>query len=45
MDEAHSLGTLGGTGRGISEHYNVAVGQVDIWMGTLSKVWDHAAVI
>lgn len=37
MDEAHSLGVLGDTGRGIFEHYDVASSEVDIWMGTLSK--------
>ncbi|MBP1852295.1 aminotransferase class I/II-fold pyridoxal phosphate-dependent enzyme [Rhizobium halophytocola] len=37
MDEAHSLGVLGATGRGIFEHFGVASGDVDIWMGTLSK--------
>ena len=37
VDEAHSLGVLGTTGRGISEHYNVPSTDVDIWMGTLSK--------
>ena len=37
VDEAHSLGTLGKTGRGISEHAGVLATDVDIWMGTLSK--------
>ncbi len=37
VDEAHSLGTLGATGRGISEHAGIAATEVDIWMGTLSK--------
>lgn len=37
VDEAHSLGTLGTTGRGIAEHWGVPRGAVDIWMGTLSK--------
>lgn len=37
IDEAHSLGTLGKTGLGVWEHFGVAPGEVDIWMGTLSK--------
>src|SRR3989339_1634140 len=37
IDEAHSLGTLGRTGRGITEHYGVDPHEVDILMGTLSK--------
>jgi 7-keto-8-aminopelargonate synthetase-like enzyme len=36
MDEAHSVGVLGATGRGIEEHFNM-VGASDIKMGTLSK--------
>ncbi len=37
IDEAHSMGVLGQTGRGIGEYYNVDRRDVDIWMGTLSK--------
>src|SRR5690606_7724772 len=37
VDEAHSLGTMGPTGRGISEVFGVDPGKVDLWMGTLSK--------
>ncbi|WP_095407263.1 aminotransferase class I/II-fold pyridoxal phosphate-dependent enzyme [Mongoliimonas terrestris] len=37
VDEAHSLGVLGVTGRGIHEMQGVDPGSVEIWMGTLSK--------
>ena len=37
IDEAHSIGVLGPTGRGIAEYYGVDRGEVDIWMATLSK--------
>jgi 7-keto-8-aminopelargonate synthetase-like enzyme len=37
VDEAHSVGTMGKTGRGIGEYYGVDRRDVDIWMGTLSK--------
>jgi 7-keto-8-aminopelargonate synthetase-like enzyme/acyl-CoA synthetase (AMP-forming)/AMP-acid ligase II/acyl carrier protein len=37
VDEAHSMGVLGATGRGIGEYYDVDRGDVEIWMGTLSK--------
>lgn len=37
VDEAHSLGVMGRTGKGIREHFGLAGSDVDIWMGTLSK--------
>jgi len=36
IDEAHSLGVLGKTGRGIEEHFDIW-DNIDIKMGTLSK--------
>ncbi|WKU47822.1 aminotransferase class I/II-fold pyridoxal phosphate-dependent enzyme [Streptomyces sp. VNUA116] len=37
IDEAHSVGVLGATGRGIGEHFPTGRADVDLWMGTLSK--------
>ncbi|MEO1497318.1 MAG: aminotransferase class I/II-fold pyridoxal phosphate-dependent enzyme [Planctomycetota bacterium] len=37
VDEAHSVGAMGATGRGMQEVCDVAPGDVDIWMGTISK--------
>jgi 8-amino-7-oxononanoate synthase/acyl carrier protein len=38
IDEAHSMGVLGPSGRGIAHHYpGIDPKDVDLWMGTLSK--------
>jgi 8-amino-7-oxononanoate synthase len=37
VDDAHALGILGATGRGIFEMQGVDPKRVDIWLGTLSK--------
>nr|VFJ60839.1 MAG: 8-amino-7-oxononanoate synthase [Candidatus Kentron sp. FW] len=37
VDEAHSMGVLGESGRGVGEYHRVDSDHVDIWMGTLSK--------
>lgn len=37
VDEAHSIGVLGQSGRGIGEHFGIDPTDVDLWMGTLSK--------
>jgi len=39
VDEAHSIGVLGKTGRGISEHFGVDPQRIDIIIGTLSKTF------
>ncbi|KAF0136712.1 MAG: glycine C-acetyltransferase, partial [Xanthobacteraceae bacterium] len=37
VDEAHSIGVLGRSGRGIGEYFGIPGDSVDLWMGTLSK--------
>lgn len=37
VDEAHSIGVLGATGRGLAEHAGIDPARVELWMGTLSK--------
>jgi 8-amino-7-oxononanoate synthase len=37
VDEAHALGVLGPRGFGTADQFGVDPGEVDIWMGTLSK--------
>ena len=37
VDEAHSIGALGKTGRGVVEHFGADVNDVDIMMGTFTK--------
>lgn len=37
VDEAHSLGVLGQTGRGLAQHAGVDPKDVELWMGTMSK--------
>lgn len=36
VDDAHATGTMGATGRGSAEYFNIN-GKIDIYMGTLSK--------
>lgn len=37
VDEAHSLGVLGSTGRGVGEYFGTDPLDVDIWVGSLAK--------
>jgi serine palmitoyltransferase len=37
LDEAHSIGAMGATGRGIAEYCGVDTADVDIMMGTFTK--------
>jgi 8-amino-7-oxononanoate synthase len=37
VDDAHGLGVLGATGKGIFEHQGISPTEVDLWLGTLSK--------
>jgi 8-amino-7-oxononanoate synthase len=37
VDDAHALGVLGPRGFGSAEHAGIDPGDIDIWMGTLSK--------
>ncbi|CTQ53974.1 8-amino-7-oxononanoate synthase/2-amino-3-ketobutyrate coenzyme A ligase [Roseibium album] len=39
VDEAHSIGVLGKSGKGIAEHFDIDPTEVEIWMGTLSKTF------
>ncbi|MGH7110835.1 MAG: aminotransferase class I/II-fold pyridoxal phosphate-dependent enzyme [Stellaceae bacterium] len=37
VDEAHAMGVLGPRGFGTADRFGIDPGEVDIWMGTLSK--------
>lgn len=39
VDEAHSIGVLGPSGRGIAEHFGIDPGEIDFIIGTLSKTF------
>lgn len=41
VDECHSAGVVGKTGRGVSEHFNI-MGKIDIITGTLGKAFGGA---
>uniref|UniRef100_A0A8C6M678 serine C-palmitoyltransferase n=1 Tax=Nothobranchius furzeri TaxID=105023 RepID=A0A8C6M678_NOTFU len=42
LDEAHSIGAVGPTGRGVTELFNVNPGDVDVMMGTFTKSFGAA---
>merc|ERR1712063_127136 len=42
VDEAHSIGALGKTGRGVCEYWGVDTKEVDILMGTFTKSFSAA---
>jgi len=42
LDEAHSIGAMGRTGRGVVEYFNQDVKDVDIMMGTFTKSFGAA---
>lgn len=37
LDEAHSIGAVGPSGRGVTELFNVNIDDVDVMMGTFTK--------
>ena len=42
VDEAHSIGAMGETGRGVVEYWGVDPNDVDILMGTFTKSFGAA---
>ncbi|XP_008058343.1 serine palmitoyltransferase 3 [Carlito syrichta] len=42
IDEAHSIGSLGPTGRGVTEFFGIDPGEVDVYMGTFTKSFGAA---
>lgn len=37
LDEAHSIGALGKSGRGVTDYWNVRPNEIDVLMGTFTK--------
>lgn len=42
VDEAHSIGALGKSGKGVCDYYNIDTRDVDILMGTFTKSFGSA---
>jgi serine palmitoyltransferase len=42
VDEAHSIGALGPSGRGVCDYFNIPPEEVDVLMGTLTKSFGAA---
>ena len=42
LDEAHSIGAMGPTGRGVCEYWGVDPADIDIMMGTFTKSFGAA---
>ena len=42
LDEAHSIGAMGATGRGVCEYWGVDPADIDIMMGTFTKSFGSA---
>merc|ERR1719313_1799655 len=42
LDEAHSIGAVGGTGRGVTELLGVPTSEVEVMMGTFTKSFGSA---
>ncbi len=42
LDEAHSIGAMGDTGRGVAEYWGVDPSDIDIMMGTFTKSFGAA---
>nr|XP_002127846.3 serine palmitoyltransferase 2 [Ciona intestinalis] len=42
LDEAHSIGALGATGRGVTEYFGIHPKEVDVMMGTFTKSFGAA---
>lgn len=37
LDEAHSIGALGRSGRGVTDYWNINTKDIDVLMGTFTK--------